>query len=436
MSERRPKVNRVYVYVRVLGLAASVEAREHRLARADSPKARGERPTILCDESGQRVASASPAALRRGVRPGMSLWEAQRHYPGLVVAQPDVEKYHHFREQVVEICGDYSPEVRVGSEGEGRILRFAQDDRRSARDTTSKAWEDEVTLLLDLTGTERLFGKPKAVGQEIRNRLRAELGLTASIGIGPSAIVAQLACESARPGEVTEVLSEEAAEFVGKLPIFALPGTDAELLERLTELGIRSVGELVKLPREAVERALGEQGRNLWEIARGTEPGGRPDWSVRLTTRDMAEESIWTQYDLHPPTEARERIAAAVRRVAEEAARKLRERGEVARQVWLELVFRDLRTVGARRTLPQATRSSEVIFQATRDLLGRIRLNGRLVRRMRVRLARLAVGPQGGQLALPLLEGEARRERLAEMVERVRDRFGKTALSRAGLLRV
>jgi len=150
----------------------------------------------------------------------------------------------------------------------------------------------------------------------------------------------------------------------------------------------------------------------------------------------MAEESIWTQYDLHPPTEARERIAAAVRRVAEEAARKLRERGEVARQVWLELVFRDLRTVGARRTLPQATRSSEVIFQATRDLLGRIRLNGRLVRRMRVRLARLAVGPQGGQLALPLLEGEARRERLAEMVERVRDRFGKTALSRAGLLRV
>ena len=120
-----------------------------------------------------------------------------------------------------------------------------------------------------------------------------------------------------------------------------------------------------------------------------------------------------------------------LRAAAEEAARKLRERGHVGRQVRIEVVFRDLRTVGARRTLRQPTQSGEVIFRAARGLLDRMKLNGRQVRRVRVRVSRLAMGPQGGQLALPLLEREARRERLAEMVDRIKDRFGEGAVARA-----
>jgi len=399
MSERQEKVNRVYAHLRVHGLEASVAARE-----------RGGRPVVICDESGQRVASASPAALRKGVRPGTSRWEAQRRCPEALVAEADdPEKYEYFWQQILDICGDYAPEVRP-------------------------APGHQVSL--DLTGTRRLFGDAKEVGQEIRNRLRVEVGVAVSVGIGANRMVARLASESARPGEVVEVPPEEAAEFVGELPMFALPNVGADWAQRLGEMGIKRAKDLARLPGERVEKALGKWGRTVWEIARGGDPeerGGAREAGLRGAGGE--EESVSAESDLRPPTEARERIAAGLRAAAEGAARKLREQGQLGRQVRVELVFRDLRTVGARRTLRHGTRSSEVILHAARDLLARVKLNGRLVRRVRVKVARLATGPHGGQLGLPLEAREARRERLEEMVERVRDRFGGRAVGRATLHR-
>jgi DNA polymerase-4 len=139
------------------------------------------------------------------------------------------------------------------------------------------------------------------------------------------------------------------------------------------------------------------------------------------------------QFELRPPTEERERIRAALRAVTEEVGRRLRQRGQAARQVKLTLVFRDMRKVGARRTLKQPAGSAEVLFQAASALFERMKLNGRLVRRVRVTVAHLGVGPNGGQMGLPLLEQEERRERLAEMVDRVRDRFGEASVRRASL---
>jgi DNA polymerase-4 len=398
--------DRVFAHVRVHGLGASVEEREH-----------GGRAVVLCDENGHRVVSASPAAWERGVQPGMSRWEAERRCPELLVAEPEEEKYEYFWRRVVEICCDYGADLREvagdklpGDEGEGGV----------------------GAVSLDLTGSELLLGPAKSVGQEIRNRLRVELGLTASVGIGPNRMVARLACETAPPGEVVEVTSEEAEEFVGRLPIEALPGVDEDWTERLGAMGLRRAGDLAALPEDAVERALGWMGRRLWEVARGRDseetrdPGSARNWR-------RGEDAISARVELRPPTEERERIGAALRAAAEEVGRRLRERGEVAGQVRIGVVFRDLRQVGARRTLAAPTRSSEVIFRAAQALLARMKLNGRLVRRVKVSAAGLAVGPKGGQMALPLVEQEERRERLAEMVERIRDRFGEGAVRRANV---
>jgi hypothetical protein len=90
-----------------------------------------------------------------------------------------------------------------------------------------------------------------------------------------------------------------------------------------------------------------------------------------------------------------------------------------------------MRAVGARRTLGQATRSGEVIFRAAGALFERIQLARRLVRRVRIVVSRLAAGPQGGQMGLPILEQEHRRERLAERMNQVKDRFGEGAVRRA-----
>jgi len=399
---------------------------------------------VLLDESGQRVASASPAAQRCGVRAGASLWETQRRCPEVLVAEADSEKYEYFWQQVVEVCGDYTPRLQeVTSKGDcedgAKILRFAQNDRRGAQGDRKRGQSDNAghAISLDLTGTERLFGPAKGIAQEIRNRLRVEVGVAACIGIGPNRMVARLACESARlatrpagkPGEVVEVKLEEAAEFVGRLPISALPGVDEDWAERLSEMGIRRAKDLAALPAEAVGRALGEWGRRLWEIARGGDPLEKNE--IGTSPERYWEKGIFSvQFDLRPATEERGRVRAALRAVTEEVGRRLRQRGQAARQVKITLVFRDMRKVGARRTLRQPAQSGEWLFQAAGALFERMKLNGRLVRRVRVTVAHLAVGPNGGQLGLPLLEREERRERLAERVDQVKDRYGEAAVAR------
>ena len=409
MSKQEAKKSRILAHLEVYGLAASVEAREH---------GGGRQPVVLLDEAGQRVVSASPTAQQCGVVPGVSLWEAQRRCPELVVAEADSAKYAYFWQQILDVCGDYTPEVR--------------ELRETAAGTSA--------IQLDLTGTEKLFGPAKSIAQQIRNRLRVEVGVAASVGIGPNRMVARLACESARPatrpagkpGEVVEVKPEEIAEFMGRLPISALPGVDEDWAERLREMGIRRAKDLAALPADAVRRALGEWGRRVWEIARGGDPQEKAE-TGNAPARYWEKDVFSVQFDLRPPTEERERIRAALRAVTEEVGRRLRHRGQAARQVKLTLVFRDMRKVGARRTLRQPAGSAEVLFQAAGALLERMKLNGRLVRRVRVTVAHLAVGPNGGQMGLPLLEEEQRQERLAEMVDRVKDRFGEASVRRASL---
>lgn len=420
MAERVQKeFRRVYAHVRVYGLGAAVEAREHG----------GEgRPVVLLDESGQEVISVSRAAEGCGVEIGQSRWEAERACPGVLVAEPDEKKYAYFWQRVVDICGDYTPDLRV-------------------------VGGEEKSISLDLTGTERLFGPAKGIAREIGNRLRGEVGVSASIGIGPNRMVARLAAEAEntargtrktarsarkteRPARVLCVEQEGAARFIARLPISALPGVDRDWEQRLKDMGIRRAKDLAALPVEAVERALGERGRRLWEIARGEDPEARRDASPVFGGGRMAERErgLSAQVEVRPATEERARIRAALRVAADELSRKLREHGLVAQQVRIAVVFSDMRKVEARRTLGRATRSSEVMFQAAGVLLDRMKLGARLVRRVRIIADRLTPGPHGGQLGLPLVEQEQRRERLAERVEQVKDRYGTQALRRGSAL--
>jgi DNA polymerase-4 len=385
----------VYAHVRVHGLEASVEAREH----GDEGL-----PVVLCDEGGHQVTSVSPEASSRGISPGMTCWEAERLCPEVLVAEPDGEKYAYFWQRVLDICGDYTPDLRTESGHE---------------------------LSLDLTGTERLFGSAKQIAQEISNRLEAEVGVVVSAGIGSNRLVARLACDVAKPGQIVEVAPEKAAEFVGKLSVAVLPGVDAEWVQRLRDMGIRRAGELAILPVEAVERALGPWGRRLWKIAHGDDPGEQRKGALFYPE---GSEVFSAQAELRPATEERDRVHSALRKAADGLARKLRRQGLVAQRVQVVVVFDDMRKVGARRTLGRATRSAEVIFGAARSLFDRMKLGGRLVRRVRIAAGRLAAGPRGGQLGLPLLQQEERRERLADYMDQVKDRFGEGAVTRGGAL--
>lgn len=275
-------------------------------------------------------------------------------------------------ERALEICGDYSPRLLPSSEGRG--------------------------LTLDLTEATRLLGPAKSLAQELRNRLRVELGLNVAVGLGPSPLVARLAASHARPGEIAQVSPRDAASFLARQPVSLLPGVARDWARWLGELGIRQLGDLAALPEDSVTRTFGARGRRAWELVHGQEP----EEASRLDPRVESGELVSAQVDLRPATGERSKVRAALRLAAEEVARQLASRRDAAGQVRIELVFDDLRRIALRRTLPRPTHSRETLSQVARALYDHARLGRRLLRRVRVLAAHLRPSERGGQLPLPL----------------------------------
>jgi nucleotidyltransferase/DNA polymerase involved in DNA repair len=292
--------------------------------------------------------------------------------------------------------------VRLSVPANGDEGRWVQA-REICSDYSSHVRQAEGGLTLDLTGTERLLGEPKAVARELRNRLRAAVGLNAAVGLGPSAAVARLASRVAATGQVLEIGASEAPRFLGRLPVEQLPGVDGEWARWLGEMGIRLASDLAALSEETVTRTLGARGVAAWRAARGEDPeeGEEP------VAASAAADSVAGAVDFFPAARERAEMRAALREAAGEVARQLRQQGKAARQVGLELVLRDLRRVEVRRTLVRPASSPRAIYATASLLLDRTRLGSLQVRRLRVRAARLVLDARGGQMALPMVEGSA-----------------------------
>jgi nucleotidyltransferase/DNA polymerase involved in DNA repair len=187
------------------------------------------------------VLSASYEARAFGVRSALPVRLAARLCPEAVWIPPDFGKYERLAEAVRAILRRYSAEVRPYSIDEASLV-LREADEASA------------------TGLART----------IQRELRAELALTASIGISTSRVVAKMASDRAKPGGILAVPPERIAAFVAPLPVRSVPGVGPRTEERLARREIRTVGDLASIRPSDLVRDLGGFARYLGDLARGT----------------------------------------------------------------------------------------------------------------------------------------------------------------------
>jgi DNA polymerase-4 len=404
-------------------------------------RARPDEPLAVVTEGGV-VSSASPAAVARGVEVGRSVWVARRRCPKLSLLAPNRLRAQYFWDRALDICRDYSPLVEAQSDAVGEPLCGLLGGGGAP---------PLPGIFLDLTGTQALFGSPRTVAGRIRDRLKAELGLSCAIGLGPNKLVAWLAANAAGRGEVVEVSPGRAAEFVGGRPIRALSGFGAagDQAASLEEMGLRRLGEVLEVPMPLLASLLGESaagGLRQWAGGVDSEPV-RPDNRMRPPEIWRVEKRL----HLTPPTEDRTTLRSGIRLLVGEATWELRRSGWAAARLELGFGFRDSRQVAARRVLRRSTQSEEALLRSAVALLSRLQTRGRSVRWLRISVSRLspAGSMAGGQLRLPTLvarpAGTAGRhpgpeglgteeERLAEAMDRIRDRYGGRAVVRASAM--
>ena len=384
-----------HVFVEASILHADLDAFFASVEQRDDPQLRG-RPVIV---GGGVVLAASYEAKAYGVRTAMGGRQARRLCPNAVVVTPRMSAYSEASKAVFEVFADTTPMV------EGLSI-------------------DEA--FLDVGGLRRLEGPAIDIAARLRRRVLERVGLPITVGVARTKFLAKVASGVAKPDGLLLVPPDEELDFLHPLPVERLWGVGRVTARKLNERGIRTVGEVAELGPSTLVSILGRaSGRHLHALAHNRDP--RP---VQVGRR---RRSIGSQHAMgwarHPPAAIDANLVGLVDRVT----RRMRAAGRVGRTVTLRMRFDDFSRATRSHTLAEATAETRTILAAARALLAEA---GPLIRHQGITLVGVAVSnladDDAVQLALPY---EARdRRSLDAALDRVRDRFGSAAVTRAVLL--
>ncbi|MBP1704589.1 MAG: dinB [Chloroflexi bacterium] len=362
----------------------------------DRPELRG-RPVIVGGAPGSRgvVSAASYEARRFGVRSAMPLRTAAALCPDGVFVPVNGRKYRHASGLVMDILRRFTP----------RIEQISIDE-----------------AFLDVAGSEALFGPPPTIAVAIKEAVRAEVGLTVSVGVASTKLVAKVASDLRKPDGLVVVPAGQEAAFLAPLPISRLWGVGPQTQAVLAELGADTIGELAAMPVDALVRRLGQHGAELHDRALGIDPSP--------VSGDVAAKSVSHEHTFSTDTTDQEKIEATILALAEGVAERLRHGGVRASTVTVKVRDSTFRTVTRQRRLAIPTDLAEPIYRTALEL-ARPEIRGRRIRLVGVAGSGLE---EPAQLAL-FAEEDPRRRRVAEAADSIRSRFGRRSVTRARLLR-
>ncbi len=226
--------------------------------RRDRPELRG-RPVIVgADPRGRGVVSAASYEARVfGVHSAMPISRAARLCRHAAFLPVDMEKYRDVSRQVMEILGEFSPLLEPISVDEG---------------------------FLDLTGTERLFGDPVTTVGLIKRRIRDDAGLFASAGLAANKFVAKVGSELRKPDGLVVVAPGREPEFLAPLPVDRIWGVGRAMAAALATLGVQTIGQLQRFPRDTLRSTCGSCSCSSSGIASSSTRGRRWEPQPRPTT--------------------------------------------------------------------------------------------------------------------------------------------------------
>ena len=363
-----------------------------------NPELKG-KPVVIGGEPRSRgvVCSASYEARAYGLCAGMPLMKAYRLCPNAIFLNGSFSRYRDASARIMAILADFTPYLEVGGIDEA---------------------------YLDLTGFEPLYGSARDTALSIKQMIKNKTGLTASIGISNSKLVAKVASAVSKPDGILEVTYGEERQFLAPLPVAKLPCVGPKTEQSLKAMGITTIGELANFPVSLLKSSLGALGEVIHRYAMGiderrVEPPQPPKAISRETTfiKDTIDQPF---------------LKATLCYLSERVGAELRHNGRSARCITLKLRYADFYTITRSHTLKEATNADWVIFDTARELLEKALRQ----RRQQVRLIGVGTSSLISEVKQLNLEDCSieRQERLDRTIDRIRSKYGFTALQRGQTL--
>ncbi|EPX83360.1 DNA polymerase IV [Salipiger mucosus] len=371
---------------------ASVEKRED--------PSLADKPVIIGGGRRGVVSTACYVARIRGVRSAMPMFKALDLCPDAVVLKPRMQLYAEVSRQIRAMMEELTPAIEPLSLDEA---------------------------FLDLTGTARLHGHPPAVMMaRLVKRMRAELGVSGSIGLSHNKFLAKIASDLDKPHGFSVIGRAETQDFLRPKPIRMIWGVGNAGQESLDRAGIRTFEDLLRWDREALTARFGSMGERLWHLARGEDH--------RRVTRDAPVKSISNETTFGEDTADPEILDGHLWRMCEKVADRAKAKGLAGRVVTLKVRRSDFSILTRRQSLRDATQMADRLYRTARGLFDQLGNRGPY-RLLGAGLSDLVPADQAdryGDLLDPQAQARAEAERATDAIRR---RFGEDAILKGRALR-
>ena len=363
------------------------------------------KPVVVGGKSDERgvVSAASYAARKFGVHSAMPLRTAYKMCPQAVFVPGHPERYREYSGRVFEILNRFSPKVEMASIDEAYI---------------------------DMTGTERLFGPPFRAAHQLHEAVKKETALNCSIGIAGSRLVAKITSDQAKPNGIMRVVEGMEARFLAPLEVRRIPGVGKVMEQNLHQMGIRRIGDLALLSGDQLQARFGKWGLALAGKAQGLDAGS---WFDADIGERGDPKSVSHEHTFNEDTRDAAQLEATLAHLAEKVARRLREHGLAARTVQLKLRYSDFTTVTRAHTFSTPTQLDIDLVEETRRLLHANRDRKQSVRLLGVQTSGFET--ESGQMGLLEDERTERWRQVLGAADKLRDRFGESAVALGSGLR-
>jgi len=372
-------MDRTIVHVDMDAFYASIEQR-------DNPALRGKPVIIGAPKDAKRgvVSTCSYEARRYGVRSAMPITEAVKLCPDGIYLQPDMKRYAAVSRQILSILSEFAPVIEPVSIDEA---------------------------FLDVTGCMHFYADEMSLGRKIKERIKAETSLTASVGISINKLLAKLASDAGKPDGLVVIRPDQVDSFLMDMPLRKLYGIGEKSADLLLKYGLRTVADVRRLGLEELERLLGDYGRRLYLLCLGNDNRPVcPDTEIKSISRETTFQTDIVGTDA---------VLASIAELILDVGRRLRQANLRARTVTLKIRYSEgFSTLTRSQTFDTPFDDDDTIYNSARAMAAKIPLE-RPIRLVGVCVTNLVKDYQPS-----LLQNETN-QKLTEVLDSLACRYGK-----------
>ena len=357
------------------------------------------------------VVAKSIPAKKCGVQTGEPVAMALRKCPNMVIVPSDFDLYVKCSRAFKKICASYTPVMES----------FSIDE-----------------VFLDMTGTSLLYPDPIAAAHEIKDRISDELGFTVNVGISTNKLLAKMASDFEKPNKVHTLFPEEIPAKMWPLPVRELLFLGKASEKKLTEAGIRTIGDLARTDKAAVESWLKSHGGMLWNYANGIDDG-------QVVKEKPKAKGVGNSTTLANNAETEEEAYTVLKELAVSVSQRLKKHHFLAAQISTEIKYASFRSVSHQTTILTPTAEETEIYQCACQLFNEL-WDGEPIRLLGIRTTKLQDEEEPTQISLFDLgkyqeqekQEELRREKeeqkqkklasLDDAIAKIKKRYGDNAI--------